>query len=347
MSDKKDSILIVDDDATNLSVLNEILKDDYMVLLAKNGEKALEIAKENHPELILLDVMMPEMDGFEVCRRLKADHATHNIPVVFVTAMSEISDETHGFEVGAADYIAKPIKPVIVKARVETQIAFSRLRNNLTEAVRVQVQKNEKLVRDSIQMLGVAGHFNDTDTGVHIWRMASYARALAVAAGWSEEDAEQIEMAAPLHDMGKIAIPDSILKKPGKLDAEEWEIMKTHSKVGAEILMASEMPMFVLATEIAMSHHEKWDGNGYPEGLKGEDIPESARIVAIADVFDALTMRRPYKEAWPVEKAAATIQEDSGTHFDPKLAELFQQILPKILELKEEWDGWEDEDEWS
>jgi putative two-component system response regulator len=188
-------------------------------------------------------------------------------------------------------------------------------------------------------MLGMAGHYNDTDTGVHIWRMSAYARELACALGWSATACVELELAAPMHDTGKIGIPGSILRKPGKLDAAEWEIMKQHARIGYEILSRSDAPVFRLAAEIALRHHERWDGSGYPDGLAGEAIPESARIVAIADVFDALTMKRPYKEAWPIDKTLATMRESSGTHFDPGMLERFIEILPRLLEIKATWDA--------
>ena len=188
-------------------------------------------------------------------------------------------------------------------------------------------------------MLGDAGHYNDSDTGVHIWRMAAYARALATACGWDSAQATLLEQAAPMHDTGKVGIPDAILRKPGKLDAEEWKVMKTHCQIGYDILSRSDAPVFQLAAEVAMHHHEKWDGSGYPDGLEADAIPESARIVALADVFDALTMKRPYKEPWPIDKVLATLRESAGSHFEPNLVETFITILPDILRIKAEWDA--------
>jgi putative two-component system response regulator len=187
-------------------------------------------------------------------------------------------------------------------------------------------------------MLGDAGHYNDNDSGVHIWRMAEYARALAQARGWSQEKCQMMGLAAPMHDTGKIGIPRDILVKPGSLNADEWVVMKTHCRIGHDILARSQAPVFQLAAEIAHSHHEKWDGSGYPQGLAGSAIPESARIVAVADVFDALSMKRPYKEAWPLERVLQTLREGSGTHFEPGLVELFFSIQPQIEEIQTKWD---------
>lgn len=319
-------ILIVDDESSNLKLLQQILKDHYQLIFATNGEKAIAAAKEKEPHLILLDIMMPGMNGYEVCQHLKANKITEKIPVIFVTAMGEVTEEARGFDVGAVDYITKPISEPVVLRRVKTHLSL------------VKADNLNKLARESIRMLGEAGHYNDTDTGEHIWRMASYSKAIAEAAGWAPENADLLELAAPMHDMGKIGIPDSILKAPRKLTAKEWEIMKTHSKIGQDILCQSENPVFKMAAEIALCHHERWDGSGYFNGLAGEEIPESARIIAIADIFDALTMNRPYKEPWPIDKAFESIRQDSGSHLDPRLVEIFIEIKPRILEIKDEWD---------
>lgn len=319
-------ILIVDDEPNNLQVLRQILKDHYQLLFASNGEKALQAVASHQPHLILLDIMMPGMNGYETCEQLKRDSTTQHIPVIFVTAMSEMEDEAKGFDVGAVDYIQKPVSGPVVLRRVQTHLSL------------VHAKALEDSQKAAIFMLGEAGHYNDTDTGVHIWRMSAYARALAEAAGWSTEKAECMELAAPMHDTGKIGIPDSVLKAPRKLTPEEWRIMQTHTQIGADILSKSQTPIFTMAAEIARYHHEKWDGSGYPIGLAGEDIPEAARIVAIADVFDALTMVRPYKKAWSIEDSLAEIQRGFGSHFEPRLVDLFERILPSILQIKNEWD---------
>lgn len=322
----KKKILIVDDEPNNLNVLKQILKDDYRLMFATNGEKALEVAVKHEPDLILLDIMMPDMSGYEVCEKLQDYPVTDKIPVIFVTAMSEVEDEAKGFDVGAVDYIQKPVSGPIVLRRVQTHLSL------------VRAHELEENQRAAIFMLGEAGHYNDTDTGVHIWRMSAYARIIAEAAGWNSELCDRLELAAPMHDTGKIGIPDTILKAPRKLTADEWTVMMTHTEIGNRILNMGHNPIFNMAAEIALYHHEKWDGNGYPMGLEGESIPESARIIAIADVFDALTMKRPYKEAWPIEDAISEIKNSSGSHFDPRLVDAFCKVIPDIIIVKEKWD---------
>lgn len=319
-------ILAVDDEPNNLQVLRQILRERYQLIFAPNGEKAIEAAHLHQPDLILLDIMMPGMNGYQVCTQLKSDPATKEIPVIFVTAMSEVEDEARGFDAGAVDYIQKPVSAAILLRRVETHLSL------------VRISELEKNQRQAVFMLGDAGHYNDTDTGVHIWRMAAYARALASAVGWPSHLVERIELAAPMHDMGKIGIPNSILKAPRQLTDEEWVIMRQHTEIGYRILSNTDSKLFHMAAEIARYHHEKWDGSGYPNHLAGEQIPESARIVALADVFDALTMKRPYKEPWTIADCMAEIRRGAGIHFDPKLAQLFQQILPELLDIKAQWD---------
>ena len=309
-------ILVVDDEPNNLQLLKQMLNEQYQLLFATNGVKAMEAAAKHLPDLILLDIMMPGISGYETCERLKANPLTKDIPVIFVTAMGEVEQETHGFDVGGVDYIQKPISGPIVLRRVKTHLSL------------VHVQELEKSQKAAIYMLGEAGHYNDTDTGDHIWRIAAYSRALAEAAGWPEQMLDMLEFAAPMHDTGKIATPDNILKAPRKLTPEEWVIMKQHSEAGYNILSKSDTPLFRMAAEIARYHHEKWDGSGYPFGLSGEAIPESARIVAIADAYDALTMKRAYKEPWSIEDSMAEIIGKSGSQFDPRLVKLFEKVFP-------------------
>ncbi len=340
MPDPKRSniVLIVDDVAENITVLHRILTEEYKVKVARNGAKALEIARlDPKPDIILLDIMMPGMDGYTVCKKLKSDPATAKIPVIFVTAMSEIEDEKKGFQLGAVDYITKPIYPAIVQARVKTHLDLADQQLACERVVDKQLEVISKGQRDAIYMLGHAGHFNDDDTGVHIWRMASYAKALAKAVNWSVEDQNTLLLAAPMHDTGKIGIPDSILKKPAKLSDDEWKIMRKHTTIGHKILSLSDAPVFAMAAEIALSHHERWDGGGYPKKLEGEAIPQSARIVAISDVFDALTMKRPYKAAWEIERTFQYIADSKG-HFDPNLIKTFLSIKDEIISIKKHWD---------
>lgn len=338
LSDKRWRILVVDDEPNNLQLLRQILKNKYNISLATSGSQAIELAQKFEPDLILLDVMMPEVDGYETCVRLKSNQVTVKIPVIFVTAKSEIEDEKRGFDVGAVDYITKPVSAPIVHARVATHLALYDQQRTFEIQLEQRTSELAASQNAAIHMLGEAGHYNDQDTGVHIWRMAAYAGAIARAAGWHVVRAKQLQFAAPMHDTGKIGIPDSILKKPGKLDAEEWQHMKTHAKIGHDILSKSTTPLFKMAAEIALYHHEKWDGSGYPKGLRGEAIPQSARIVAIADVFDALTMVRPYKSAWTINEAVEEIKKGRGQHFDPNLVDSFLDILPELIKIKEHWD---------
>jgi len=324
-------ILIVDDEPNNLQLLRQILKDDYPLTFATSGAMCLEMAQAQQPDLILLDIMMPDMNGYEVCQKLKNLSDTSHIPVIFITAMSDIEDEAKGFDVGGVDYIQKPISPPIVRRRVHTHLSL------------VRAKELEYSQKAAIYMLGEAGHYNDTDTGVHIWRMAAYAKEIAQAAGWPPEKSEWLELAAPMHDTGKIGIPDYILKAPRQLTSDEWDIMKQHSRIGYEILRMCKTDIFQLAAEIAYYHHERWDGLGYPCGLKAQEIPESARIVSIADVFDALTMQRPYKEAWDLETAVEEINKNSGGQFDPALVELFNKSLNNIITIKLKWDEFDSE----
>ncbi len=322
-------ILCVDDEPANLALLRQVLQPHYPLVFARSGGDALLAMEKHKPAMVLLDVELGDMNGFDICRKLKAGNGSDDIPVIFVTGLSDAVDEQAGFDAGGVDYITKPISPPVVIARVRTHLSL------------VRTSKLEESYRAAIHMLGEAGHYNDHDTGVHIWRMAAYSKRLAEAAGWPQERAELLELAAPMHDTGKIGIPDAILKKPGPLTPEEWTIMKTHASIGHSILGKSDSPVFQLASEIALRHHERWDGSGYPDGLTGEEIPESARIVAVADVFDALCMKRAYKDAWPVEQVVATILESAGTHLDPRMVELFTAVLPDILQVKEHWNAQE------
>lgn len=318
-------VLCVDDEPINLALLRQVLGDRYRLVFARGGEDAIVAVHKHRPAMILLDVDMPDLNGFEVCRRLKADAATRDIPVIFVTALSAAGDEQAGFDAGGVDYITKPFSPPVVLARVRTQLSL------------VRATLLEESYHAAIHMLGRAGHYNDQDTGAHIWRMAAYAARLARAVGWSADDAALLELAAPMHDTGKIGIPDAILKKGGALDEDEWAIMREHTRIGYDILSKSRAPVFQLAAEVALRHHERWDGKGYPDGLAGESIPESARIVSVADVFDALTMRRPYKDEWPVEQAIEALQAAAGERLDAALVERFVAVLPDILEIRERW----------
>ena len=323
--DQRPRLLLVDDEPTNLQVLRHVLQADYRLLFATDGERALQVAREQRPDLVLLDIMMPNMDGYAVCCALKADAATASIPVIFITALDDSQDETAGFDVGAVDYLTKPVSPPVVRARVRTHLSLVRM-DELRET-RLQI----------VQRLGRAAEYKDNETGLHVIRMSHFSQLLALAAGCSPAWAEDLLNAAPMHDVGKIGIPDAVLRKPGPLDADEWATMRRHPEIGAEIIGEHPSGVLQLAREIALAHHEKWDGSGYPRGLAGEAIPLSARIVAIADVFDALTTRRPYKEPWPVQDALDHIAAQAGKHFDPALVALFAPLLPQLLEIRARW----------
>ncbi len=337
-STERQTILVVDDTPENIDVLSGTLRADYKVKAALNGEKALKLAfADPHPDLILLDIMMPGLDGYQVCETLKADPLTRRIPVIFITAKSEEEDEQKGLALGAVDYITKPISPPIVKARVQTHLALSNQNRYLEQKVRERTEELHLTRLEIIRRLGRAAEFKDNETGLHVIRMSHYSRLLAEAASRNLQWADLLFNAAPMHDIGKIGIPDSILLKKGSLDDEEWAVMRKHPEYGANIIGDHSSELMQMAKEIALSHHEKWDGSGYPKGLKGEQIPLSGRIIAIADVFDALTTKRPYKEAWSVEDTLKLINENSGKHFDPSLVPLFMDRLPEVLKIKEKY----------
>ena len=337
-TEKQWRILVVDDEPNNLQLLRQLLKSQYNISLATNGQQALEVAEKVKPDLILLDIMMPGLDGYETCTQLKSTAETAAIPVIFVSAKTEVLDERRGFDVGAVDYITKPVSGPIVHARVATHLALYDQQRTFENQLAQRTKELAESQKAAIHMLGEAGHYNDEDTGVHIWRMAAYSDAIARKAGWHVKKARQLQFAAPMHDTGKIGIPDAILKKPGKLTSEEWVTMRSHTEIGYGILAKSDTPLFKMAADIALYHHEKWDGSGYPKGLSGEKIPECARIVAIADVFDALTMERPYKTAWSVDEAFSEIERCRGKHFDPNLTDCFLDIKDEILTIKDRWD---------
>jgi putative two-component system response regulator len=321
----KPLILVVDDEPGNLAVMRDVLAGSYRLAFARNGVETLAAVQKHQPAMVLLDVGLPDINGYDLCRQIKQADLTHTLQVIFVTGYTDVAHEAAGFDAGGVDYIVKPISPAIVRARVAAHLSM------------VRATVLEKSYRDAILMLGQAGHFNDTDTGSHIWRMAAYARILAKAVGWDDERCKQLELAAPMHDTGKLGIPHAILRKPGPLNDEEWAVMQTHPQIGYDILCKSDAPVFQLAAEVALHHHEKWDGSGYPAGLRGEAIPQSARIVALADVFDALCMRRPYKEPWSVEQILDYIHADAASHFDPDIVRAFKSILPELMEIRAHW----------
>jgi len=353
---QKAIILVVDDTPDNLTLMSGLLKDNYLVKVANSGARALKIAQsETQPDLILLDIMMPEMDGYEVCRRLKADNKTRDIPIIFLTAKTEVIDETLGFELGASDYITKPISPPIVLARVETHLAIKRVQDFLKDKntfLNSEISKRTAeimAIQDvTINAMASLAETRDNETGNHIRRTQRYVKVLAEKLRHNPRfahflnDDKTIELlykSAPLHDIGKVGIPDRILLKPGRFEPEEFEIMKTHTTLGRDAILQAEkdlgveMPFLKYAKEIAYSHQEKWDGSGYPEGLSGDDIPISARLMAVADVYDALISRRVYKAPMPHEKAVEIIKEGKGSHFDPDMADAFLELQDEFKKI--------------
>jgi putative two-component system response regulator len=347
-SQSKPTILVVDDAPDNLSLMSSLLKDDFRVKVASNGEKALKIAQADPgPDLILLDIMMPGMDGYEVCQRLMADPRTHNIPVIFLTARSAEEDEQKGLEIGAVDYVSKPISPPIVKARIRTQLALKAAADFLRDKNAYLEQEVQRRIREiaaiqevTILAMAALAETRDADTGYHIRRTQLYIKTLALKLRnhprfsdfLNDENMAMLFKSAPLHDIGKVGVPDRILLKPGRLTPEEFETMKTHAWLGwhaidhAEKVLGHHIDFLKMAKEIALCHHEKWDGTGYPQKLSGNDIPISARLMALADVYDAIISRRVYKDPVPQEQAVQIILAGKGTHFDPDLVDAFAEI---------------------
>ncbi|WP_371377329.1 HD domain-containing phosphohydrolase [Thalassotalea aquiviva] len=336
--EQKQSVLIVDDNPDNIDLLIALLKPFYQLKAALSGEQALKIAQSAHkPDLILLDIMMPKMDGYEVCRKLKADPVTLDIPVIFITAKTEIEDEHKGLSLGAVDFISKPICAPIVLARVKTHLALYDMQRELERQVHQRTEELEHTRLEIVRCLGRAAEYKDNETGLHVIRMSYYAKFIAQQLGINDAWVDLLFHAAPMHDVGKIGILDKTLLKPGKLDPQEREEMNRHVEYGVEILGKTESDLLQMAKDICLYHHEKYDGSGYPHQLRGKDIPLSARIVSIADVFDALTSNRPYKKSWSVDDAVLYIEQQAGRHFDPDLIEPFRQCLPQMLNIREKY----------
>ena len=349
------TLLIVDDTPENLTVLSEILQPTWRVRAANSGRRALQIAAGDPvPDLILLDVMMPDTDGYEVLAQLKADPRTAEVPVIFVTAMDATEDEERGLDQGAVDYITKPVRPAIVRARVRTHLELTRAKARLRDQNQVleaevarRMRQNQIIQEVSIHALARLAETRDPETGNHLRRTQGYVRTLAEAlrdhprftVALSSHAIEVLVRSAPLHDIGKVGIPDQVLLKPGKLTPEEWEIMKTHAQLGHDAIEHAEqdaeepVEFLAVAKEIAHYHHEKWDGSGYPKGLQGDAIPVSARLMALADVFDALICRRVYKPPMPVDAARDIIVEGRGTHFDPDVVDAFLRTFVTFTEI--------------
>ena len=330
----RQTILVADDTPENIDLLSALLRQDYRVKVATSGEKALAIVNSTEPpDLILLDIMMPGMNGYDVCRRIKANPDRRGIPIIFVTAMTSIEDERLGLEVGAVDYITKPISPPIVSARVRTHLALYDQTRVLEDRVRERTAELFASRQQIIRRLGRAAEFRDNETGNHVIRMSYYARLIAQAIGLGPEATELLFNTASMHDIGKIGIPDAVLLKPGPLSKAEWAVMRQHPEIGAEIIGEHDDELLQTARTIAPTHHERFDGSGYPRGLIGEDIPLFGRIVAIADVFDALMTARPYKPAMPIDETLQVMGRNTGLHFDPALMEVLPSVLPDMLRI--------------
>ena len=349
---KNDIVLIVDDTPQNIALISSFLIGLYRIKVATTGEKALQIAaSDDQPDLILLDIMMPEMDGYEACIKLKSDPRTRDIPIIFLTAKAQVKDEQKGLELGAVDYITKPISPPIVLARIKTHLQLKRARDFLKDKNAFLEQEVDRRIKEILNIQDVAmmaivslAETRDRKTGKHIRRTQHYMKLLAMKLKehprfknyLNDETISLLYKASPLHDIGKVGIPDCILLKPGKFTPEEFEIMKTHTVLGRDAIVSAEelleMPAHFLKfiRKIAYTHHEKWDGTGYPEGISGDDIPISGRLMAVADVYDALISRRVYKLPLSHEKAVAIIKEGAGTHFDPDVVDAFLEVADEF-----------------
>lgn len=344
-------ILLVDDAPENLRILSESLRADYTIMFAKNGPDALRLATGTpQPDLILLDVIMPGMDGYEVCRRLKEEPATRDIPVMFITAQNEETDEATGLSLGAQDYIVKPFRVSLVRNRVANQLTYKRYRDHLNELVLERTRQLVLTQEATIHAMATLAEWRDTETGAHIKRTQNYVKALALHMSKRPQYRDTLNsdaiswlyLSAPLHDVGKVAIADTVLHKPGPLTDEEYEAMKEHTTYGRAVLAAAdkflgEDSFLKVASDIAFCHHERWDGRGYPRGLGEDEIPLSARLMSLADVYDALRSQRVYKPAMPHETSAYIILDGKGTQFDPEVVDAFLAIQGEFKTIAERY----------
>jgi putative two-component system response regulator len=340
---KTGRILVVDDEWRNLLLLESLLRPmGYDVQIAENGFDCLALVEAQEFDLIILDVVMPQMDGIEVCRQIKSNRATSTIPVIFVSGLDDKASRIRGKDAGADDFLTKPIDPTELRVRTRNLITLKAYhdeirdrRDELEERVRERTQELFAAHEESLFRLSRAAEYKDTDTGSHLKRISGYVWSIADTMGFGACETNLIRHASITHDIGKIGIPESILVKPAKLTREEFGVMQTHTVIGARILSESKSELLQLSEKIALAHHEKWNGEGYPRQLAGKEIPVEARIVAVADVFDALCARRPYKEPYPVERAIDIIRDGAGNHFDPSVVGAFNQCLDQILDLQE------------
>jgi putative two-component system response regulator len=346
--ENKKKILVADDEERNRVLVEAMLHSmGYDVVLAKDGIEALDLAHSESPDVILLDIMMPKMDGFETAIKLRSNEETKLIPVVMVTALHDVEDRVRALNAGADDFLTKPINKTELSARVQSLVkvkAYNDYMKNYQKDLEEEVARKTLLLRealhqikiaslDTILRLSYAAEYKDENTGSHIQRVSLYAAAIARQMGMDDETVDSILYASLMHDIGKIGIPDYILLKSSSLDIAEWKIMRQHTTIGAAIMKGSSSNIVQLAEQIALNHHEKWDGSGYPQGLSGTDIPLVGRIVIVADVFDALTSNRPYKKTISVEKAFTIIHKRKGTHFDPAVVDAFFAIKDEIRKI--------------
>lgn len=337
MPNRRFKILVVDDTPKNIQVVGSILQNQsYQVAFATNGQRALDAIGQNSYDLILLDVMMPHLNGYDTCKALKKLPNGEHVPVIFLTAKNDEASIIEGFDSGGIDYVTKPFNQRELLARVETHLKLKSYEDDLETKVKKLTTEIEQTQREVIFTMGAIGESRSKETGNHVKRVAKYSYIMAIKYGLSEKQARLLQQASPMHDIGKVAIPDAILNKAGKLDPDEWEVMKTHAILGYEMLKCSDRPILKAAATLALTHHERFDGSGYPHGLAGQDIHIYGRITAICDVFDALGSARCYKKAWSDEDIFALLEKQRGKHFDPELVDLMFVNMDEILTVREE-----------
>lgn len=342
---KKYRVLIVDDVPKNIQIIANLLGDEkYEISYATNGVQALGHIEEEDFDLVLLDVMMPEMNGYEVCKRIKEGELGKDMPVIFITAKTDEESLIEAFEAGGQDYITKPFNAAELLARVKTHLRLKAYEDSQQVIIDNALAELKMLNREIIETqkeviftMGSIGETRSKETGLHVKRVAEYSRLFALLTGLDEYEADLIAMASPMHDIGKVGIPDAILNKKGKLTEEEFEVMKTHVTIGYEMLKHSDRPLMRTAAIIAHQHHEKWDGTGYPAGSAGNNIHIYGRITALADVFDALGSDRCYKKSWEDDRIFALLKEQSGKHFDPDLVQMFFDNLEMFFEIRKQY----------
>ena len=326
-------VLIIDDTPEYIEMLSDILSD-YEIFAAKDGKKGIQLAQKILPSVILLDINMPELNGYEVCRRLKLNKELQNIPVIFLTANEGTNFEEIGFEVGAVDFISKPFNTAILRARVSTHINLYKLQSNLKKEVANRLKEIKNLNKEMMYLAASIAEMKSKETGLHLKRVSSLSYLIAKKLDFSENEAQELKMASILHDIGKVAIPDYVLNKPEKLSQVEWEMMQKHAVFGYDMLKESDFELMHLAATISLEHHERWDGTGYPKGIKKEEISLVGRIVAVSDVFDSLLDKRVYKEAWSPEAVKSYFQDMSGKQFDPKITQILLEDFDTFLEAR-------------